>query len=77
MSPHDFTHRGLLDSLHLWLHRSGGDEALALACRLFDWSTLPSLILSPPERAACADFHEECPDCLTVGRRAEAIDRKP
>lgn len=53
MSELDLTHRGLLDALHLWLHRDDrSDEPLALACRLFDWSSLTDLDLLPREREA-------------------------
>lgn len=48
--------RELLDALHLWLHRSGGDEALALACAFFDWRTLPGLALQPCEREALVEL---------------------
>jgi len=27
----------LLDALHLWLHREGGDRDLATACDAYDW----------------------------------------
>lgn len=50
--------RDLLDALHLWLHRSGGDEALALACAHFDWRILPDLVLQPFEREALVELEK-------------------
>jgi len=51
----------LLDALHLWLHREGGDRELAAACDAYDW---------PSDMAPRSHF----PDDLTPGALRALIE---
>jgi len=77
----------LLDALHLWLHREGGDRELATACDAYDWH-LPDDLTPGARRALielrwwsrglrtdvigeAADFHAACSDA-----ECQAVDEK-
>ncbi len=58
----------VLDALHLWLHREGGDGDLAAACAACDWS-LPTDHLSLAQRQALLTL-----ELWHLGQRVALID---
>lgn len=62
------THLQLLDALHLWLHREGGDRDLDRAVEAFDWSTFGVIALSPEQHRAMVAL-----DSYRRGHRVDLI----